>query len=223
MNPDTLPCGCVLDTHELGFKVSVSKCAFHRKSAGRGGLAYYEELRCIEHGIPQHRRLCRELEDALHEIGEHLAEKFGGVALEVGCGLGMYAPLLMKLGYQYRALEPDHEAAEWVRNTFMATVKECPFDDFTAIKQFDIILGAHVFEHVPHPVKSFRMAKGMLVDGGKLIMVIPDDTDLANPDHLSFFNEQNLKRTLEYCGFEKVRLCIKQIVPHEKFIYCVAS
>lgn len=220
----TFPCGCVNDVHPGGFSFSVSKCEEHRAIAGKGGLAHYEEMGCIVGGIPQHRSYCRRLEECLIELKAPIEEtNCDGLALEIGCGLGMYAPLLMKLGYEYHAVEPDHEAAEFTRNTFMAKVMEMPFEVFPETQTYDIIVAAHVMEHVEHPRSLLGKAFRLLKTTGRLILIIPDDTDPVNPDHLSFWNQGNLHDAIRGAGFKNVRTLIRKEIERENFIYAVAE
>jgi len=62
-----------------------------------------------------------------------------------------------------------------------------------------------------------------LMPGGMLYILVPDDTDLTNPDHLWFFNRVSLARVMALAGLEVESIVLRQRVPHEQFIYCKAK
>lgn len=216
-------CGCVNEMDpNWGILKSVEKCTMHRQMMGRGGMAHYTELRCLERGDA-----CYEAEftGVLNELNSPLLiADLGHTALEVGAGLGMYCSWLQRLGYDYRALEPDKEAAQWMRVNRKIQVYEEPFEEYLASGHppVDLLLAAHVIEH-------FQDAPGMItgmfesiLPGGRALLLIPDDEDKVNPDHLWFFRKEDFKRVLERVGFVDVKIATRRIVPHEKFMYATA-
>lgn len=226
--PDLIsPCGCVNEIDpEWGIEKSKSKCDYHRSKGGKTGLEHYRDMCAIDsRGIPQHKRYGEELHFALDELGEIdvCQDTFGTVfALEVGAGLGMYAPYLMQRGFRYEAIEPDKEAASWIENNFDVLVFRGYLEDFQAAFKYGLIIAAHVFEHLKDAPAGIKKCFDMLSSGGRLILIVPNNDDPVNPDHLWMFTESTLASTLSRIGFKDIRMVSKQVVKHEKFIYCTA-
>lgn len=225
-------CGCVnvIDPW-WGVQRSVTKCEGHKAHAGKSGLAYYAEMGAIDgNGYPQHTRYARELLTGLAEAGHALIFDHSpkiGPALEIGAGLGMYCPLLLTLGYPYMAIEPAADAALWIESVFGVTVQRCNWEQYALVnnngrKGWGLIVAAHVIEHLVDAPEGIRKMFDALVAGGRLVIVIPDDEDPLNPDHLWFFTAAHLENVLTRIGFKDIKTSVKKIVSHESFIYCTA-
>lgn len=73
---------------------------------------------------------------------------------------------------------------------------------------FDIILCRHVLEHIPDPLTALKEMRSLLVDGGRLILVLPverqnlrlDDNDLNH--HLFAWNAQTISNLTKLAGFQ---------------------
>ena len=59
----------------------------------------------------------------------------------------------------------------------------------------------------------------MLVPGGYLWLLVPDDTDSVNPDHAWFFDQTTLRTAVERTGLVVDRIVSRKIVEREKFLY----
>ena len=64
--------------------------------------------------------------------------------------------------------------------------------------------------------------RNTLLSGGRLVVLVPDDRDLTNPDHLWFFNVDGLQKMITAAGFTVTEIHQKSIVKHEDFIFCTA-
>jgi SAM-dependent methyltransferase len=224
----TYPCGCVNAVDpEWGILRRVSTCAAHQAEGGKTGLQHYIDMGCIVDGVPQSQKYAGELWEAMDEIGESLmplGNPHGGRMLEIGSGLSLYAPFFMKNWY-YEGIEPDLEAARWAESAFMVRISRKRIEDIQQkpIALWDMILAAHVFEHLGDAPATMNKVLGMLAPGGRLILIVPNgEDDPVNPDHKFFFTQATLRSTLERIGFTDVRMVEKQIVKHERFIYCSA-
>lgn len=230
------PCGCqhVLDPKSGVLRLR-RRCSLHGRHSRpdvehldylyfnfkSGNWSYFDK-----DGIPQnlgyHDEMCR----VLKHLDVQLPKRFDWKVLEVGCGLGQYVPWLLKFGYQYTALEPAQWAANWVRNTFGVPVVNNRIE--TADLQtnyYDLTLAAHVLEHLDNAPESLRKLWSSLKPGGHILIVVPNDRDLFNPDHIWFFTESSLKNLLIQVGFTDVRL-YTLVLPnhtHEDFIHAFAT
>ena len=77
----------------------------------------------------------------------------------------------------------------------------------------------------PCPSAKAEMIRKMaayLDHGGELWIIVPDDSDPVNPDHLWFFTEATLRSTIEAAGLEVVRMAKRKYIERENFIYCRA-
>ena len=222
----TYSCGCVNEVHApSGVLRSVSKCEFHlehsRTHPEGETIEYFKELGCFDsQGIPQNKRLIDELLDPLEEMDIVIDDH--ATVLEIGCGLGAYIPMF---GRNYIAVEKSKFACEWVKNCFDAIVTNRKFEDYNLGEGnwFDVILGAHVFEHMKDAPYQLCRCLDALKRRGKLIMIVPDDSDPTNPDHLWFFTQQTLHALLDTIGFVNIKSTTRKRVPQENFIYCVAE
>ena len=222
-------CGCVNEVDaDSGVLKSVSKCEFHlehsRTHPEGETIEYFKELGCFdEQGIPQNQRLINELLDPLLEMQEPLPHTALPVrVLEIGCGLGAYIPLFRRCSYI--GVEKSRFACQWVENCFDAIVSNCMFEDYElSYERFGLILAAHVFEHMKDAPYQLQRCFAALELGGKIIIIVPDDTDPTNPDHRWFFTVPTLHALLEKIGFVNIKSTMRKRVPQENFIYCVAE
>ena len=234
LNP---PCGCrnALDP-EWGVLKSISKCDKHRAKAGRGGLDYYRDMHALDsNGIPRHKFYVEELKEALGNgdlFKPHYAKGGGTLIqpklLEIGAGLGMYCPMALKEMYAYWAVEPDTEAAAWIRGCFDVVVYSGTFEDYHRAYYshsigFEMIIAAHVLEHLKEGPAALRKMFDLLSPhSSRLVLIVPDDSDPINPDHLWLFTPENLKSSLERTGFIDIKIEVRRRVKHENFIYAIA-
>lgn len=231
--PDTTivrhPCGCQTHTHPVwGVKHSLSKCSKHQSRAVPPAalpLSYFtDDLHAAPGGCPRHKAYIDELLDPLNE--NEVTIPWGTLnksrALEIGCGLGMYAPLFMSRGYIYEGVEPAKAAADWVMNTFNVWVTCTTFEAYTAPVYYDAIIAAHVLEHFEDSPGMIAKMSSIMVPGGRIYIIVPDDSDMVNPDHLWFYTRQTLTDVLKANGFGRVSTNTRRRVAHENFIYASA-
>lgn len=219
-------CGCINEIDAVwGIQKNVSKCGFHQDASRDEdtSLAHYELLGCIENGIPQHRRYVAELRGPMNELGVDLPLGYGKDALEIGAGLGMYAPMFLNRGYRYSAIEPLPVPASWIRSTFDADVFEGGFENYHTEVSPHVIMAAHVYEHMKDSPEMLKKAFDLLAPGGQIFIIVPDDRDPTNPDHYWFFTVDGLRRLMEGTGFKDVRITSRSIIAKEDFIYCFAT
>lgn len=218
----TQACGCTTETDaRSGVERSTRKCATHSRQRDASDEQYYKSLGSVDAvGRPANvARYVREIEDATSAPVVAV-----GSALEIGCGASPYVRWLQSLGYSYAGVEENKWAASWTSRTYGVVVWPESFPmKAMAADQYDLVLAAHVLEHVADaPVALLEMRRVMRA-GATLIVLVPEGTDRANPDHLWFFYEDTLKSLVERSGFCVERLEVKRVVPKERFIYVTAK
>lgn len=229
-NETTYPCGCMnavaIGPPLITILKSIFKCGYHLEHAGAGGLNHYIRMGALVNGVPRHQHYINELREALPKLESQLRDINEGnstssTAIEIGCGLGMYAPFFMNLRYQYFGVDTDADARAFVASNFDVDVypsmEECP------IRVHDVIMAAHVLEHIPEsPIIVLKKWFNALHKNGRIVIIIPDDEDPVNPDHLWFFTEKCLRDILAHVGFVEVETAVRRRVKHENFIYATA-
>ena len=78
-----------------------------------------------------------------------------------------------------------------------------------------------MLEHFDDAPKMLQKMYTTLKPGGYLYLLIPDDSDLGNPDHFWFFKESTIVQWFQEVGFVGIKSISEQVVIYEKFIYVV--
>jgi 2-polyprenyl-3-methyl-5-hydroxy-6-metoxy-1,4-benzoquinol methylase len=138
--------------------------------------------------------------------------------LEIGCANGELMEELEADGHKIWGVEPDRQALVFAEerglDVFYGSAESLPQQ--VKSRQYDAIVMNHVLEHTRDPLLALRNAMELLVDGGKLVMEVPNNScmglkssDIAwmhldVPRHLYFFTPQSLRAICEQVGFEIV-------------------
>jgi len=200
------------------------KCVNHKPRQHDGATYYLHELGGVVAGIPKHTLVAGEFQTALQMMGVTLplVQPATHRALDIGAGIGHYGSWLLRLGYSYEALEPFDWAGKYIEGCLGGPVHRCGFDELEAPDgSYQLIVAGHCLEHLPDARVSLDKMLRLLDPQGWLLILIPDDTDLGNPDHLWFFKERTLTMWLEERDCE-VKSVVRSIVPWEKFMYFAA-
>ncbi len=216
-----MSCGCVNILDEAsGALRCKKKCAEHYRQVQESpphDIEYYHSLigAWREGKKPSHMSELVEAIDPFPPV-----ESLQSV-LELGCGFSPYAADLKQLGYNYYGLDSADVAIVEMRQRGFTAVRM----DYEREFFFDVnvILAAHFLEHVKDARDVLKRMRANLLPDGKLVLVLPDDTDLYNPEHYWFFKEESLCRMVQQAGFEILRSATRFIVPKENFIYVLAQ
>lgn len=165
----------------------------------------------------------------------------GKRVLELGSGPGVISRVLSEQnGCRVTAVEQDPrsaaKAAAWAEQVVVADLEDSAWSD-SLTGSFDAILAADVLEHLRDPGMTLRQLNGWLVDGGELIVSIPNvghagviaqllvgsfdyrETGILDRTHLRFFTWMTFEKLLNEQGFEAVeRECVCASGAHEHFI-----
>lgn len=174
-----------------------------------------------ENGIPRHMEVAQELRNAMWEMGRIFSNRIDNpMVLDVGAGIGPYAPLFMSLGYQYEAVEVNEFAKEYLLLCHNARVHESiP----VATGRYDLVLSAHSLEHLRDAKQALEDMIKVLKPGGWLILLLPEGTDLGNPEHEWFFDEAGLTFWLkEFSKLTEIRTITRRVTDKERYVYAQA-
>ncbi len=214
------PCGCVNTVHEPSDILhSVSKCAFHLSHARDPASldeAYYTELAQLDGGEFVNSR---HVEELLEALGPLPTPNGSDDALEIGCGVSPYVPAIEEAGWFYLGLDSSPWAAGWTGDYWNVLTRAWSFEELPRDYRFGFVLCCHALEHMCDAPAALRKMADVLVSGGHLWILVPDDSDPVNPDHIWFFTESTLRAAVERTGLVVDRLVSRKIVPREQFIY----
>lgn len=127
--------------------------------------------------------------------------------LEVGCGLGNNLVHVRKIAEVY-ATEPAPAARDFVGTLGINAVAS--LDDLPAGLKFHYILLRHVLEHVSEPRTFLGDLHGLLLPGGKIIVVLPTESPFSPVDpgdlnhHLYCWNPQTISNLLTDADYKKI-------------------
>jgi SAM-dependent methyltransferase len=147
-------------------------------------------------------------------ITEIVRPFLGHIVLEVGAGIGNLAGRLMARRELYIAAESDPLYLHALNNRFLRTpnvqvVKLNPqnkadFEPFRE-KKVDTVLLLNVLEGVDKPEESLRTAAGLLIPGGRLVVLVPQGKSLfckldETLGHKQRFDRKELEQMLASVG-----------------------
>ncbi len=133
-----------------------------------------------------------------------------GAALEIGCGMGSFLPLLGALGWRVRGIEPDPHYARFGRELYGVDIDAVLFDGSAGQKSAqDLIAAFHVLEHVDDPKAFLQRVFEALRPEGLFYLEVPSLERPAAGNlngffwtrHKSVFYKSFLERELPRLGF----------------------
>ncbi|OGC83403.1 MAG: hypothetical protein A2W07_03265 [candidate division Zixibacteria bacterium RBG_16_43_9] len=141
-----------------------------------------------------------------------------GRVLDVGCGRGITLYFLKKWGWDCTGTQLSRNAAEYARRTFGLKILEKDLLE-TRFEEgsFDLVILAHVLEHVPYPIAYLREINRILKKKGALILELPNAGNLFIgtfkekwfgwdlPRHLYHFTPRTINQMLSQTGFKAVK------------------
>lgn len=156
-----------------------------------------------------------------------------GRVLDVGCGEGHYLASFVERGWSAVGVEPGATHATVARGKGIDVVEQMLTEELVAsLGTFDVVILAHVLEHLTHPEEMLRMIHGLLRPGGVFFCEVPNDFNplqnialrhceldpwwIALPDHLNYFSLASLSAFVGGHGFE-IATCTTDF-PMEMFL-----
>jgi SAM-dependent methyltransferase len=142
-----------------------------------------------------------------------------GRVLDIGCGSGEFLEAFVKRGWRAVGVEPGAEYAAKARARGIHVVQALLTEPVAReLGSFDVVVLAHVLEHLPQPEHIVRLIRDLLRPGGIFYCEVPNDFNpfqlaaqeaqdlapwwIALPDHLNYFSIESLASFLGAEGFD---------------------
>lgn len=230
-----------LGTHEVFRRMSLVRCAgcglvYAEPQPTESELAdYYARYWSGEVAVslPSTRRYY--LTQALSRV--HYLRRVAGLAgapevLDMGAGLGLFHDALGGLGvaHTYVAVESDRGQLAALRSRLGHAAAFGELAEVPPRRRFDLIVLAHVLEHMARPHELLQALAARLKPGGLLFVEVPNGDHRYKTNyesHLLFFDAGSLCRLLEQhgtvldvasVGREAAELHITQVHPEKSLL-----
>jgi SAM-dependent methyltransferase len=162
----------------------------------------------------------RKARDLMLSRKKMMIEKKSGMTngrlLDIGCGTGYFAGMMLRSGWTVKGIEKNKKAREFAAARFSLDVIEPDKLSTLPDRGFDCITMWHVLEHLHDPFRYTNEIKRMLDPGGFAVIAVPncassdssyykDDWAAFDvPRHLWHFNPSSFGRFCEETGFKIV-------------------
>jgi 2-polyprenyl-3-methyl-5-hydroxy-6-metoxy-1,4-benzoquinol methylase len=153
----------------------------------------------------------REIESVLKTLPEKK------IALEIGCGSGIFLELLHRKGFEKLVgIEPSIAAIQTAPAWRQEWIKHGIFENIELnTESFDLVCCFMTLEHVQSPANLAQSAYQLLKKGGALVVVTHDYGSIINRvlgkhspiidiEHLQLFNKTSMKTMLQNGGYAKI-------------------
>jgi len=138
----------------------------------------------------------------------------GKLALEVGCGDGLFASFLNKYGLKTIGVEPSHKFYVLAKKKIKVLNEYLNRDTSLKHHHYDAFVARQVFEHLSNPNKILENIKLYLKPNGVGLIEVPSFTTAINKnryydifrDHIAYYTEYTLQYLLTQNNFRLIKL-----------------
>lgn len=133
--------------------------------------------------------------------------------LDVGCAYGYFVEMAIRAGYDAYGIDASAHAVTCATSRFNGRIKHGTLTTATfPNKHFNLITMLDVVEHLGDPRSDLRKVANLLTDDGMVLIATGDTESIAAkilnrrwtfyipPQHIFFFNRDNLSRLLAESG-----------------------
>lgn len=114
-------------------------------------------------------------EDYEREVAELLEyDTIRSAVLDVGCATGDFLSVAQNYYREIHGLDVSSRMAAVLKKRLGIDIFVCSFDQLETDKQFSCIRMSHVIEHIPNPHDWLQKAKAMTVEGGIVVINVPN-------------------------------------------------
>lgn len=140
-----------------------------------------------------------------------------GRLLDVGAATGFFLSIVKRFGFDPYGVEMSDYAAAAARGKGLPVITGT-LTDVPSAPLFDVITMIDVIEHVADPRSEVMRVRGLLKNGGIFAIDTQDTGSLyarilrrrwhliVPPEHLNYFNRENIALLLTQCGFEVLEI-----------------
>lgn len=140
-----------------------------------------------------------------------------GRLLDVGAATGFFLKLAQAHGWTAEGVEISSYAAGEAERSGLRVVRGTVESARFSAESFDAVTLLDVLEHVASPAAALKECRRILKPGGLILVNTPDTASwwarffgqywhaYCPPEHLSYFNPENLSRLFETSGFRVLR------------------
>jgi len=137
----------------------------------------------------------------------------GDSVLEIGCGAGNFLRLCRDAGLRAWGVEPSEGYSDHARKQGLEVATGMFPEHHGGRERYRHVVLFHVLEHLPRPVETLRHCRGMLEDGGRVIVEVPDLSRALGPSfteryfhypHLIDFTAESLDGALARAGLRRL-------------------
>jgi 2-polyprenyl-3-methyl-5-hydroxy-6-metoxy-1,4-benzoquinol methylase len=137
--------------------------------------------------------------------------KDGDKVIDIGCGVGV---LTRMVGRERQGCEVwgTDISDEIIKNNILSNPETKYLVGYAGEQKdlpseyFDVVFSGEVIEHMDVPEMLFSEAYRILKPGGKLIVTCPKDDNVRSPEHLWYFNRDDITTFYTDAGFKSSEL-----------------
>nr|WP_274518446.1 class I SAM-dependent methyltransferase [Congregibacter litoralis] len=171
-------------------------------------------------------KLNSKIRRARRRIRRMAGSRIGGSFLDVGCNAGFAVAAAHTLGFSATGIDIDAAAIAEAQKNFPDANFECAgVEEFARGETYDFIYCSEVIEHLPSLEGFLTEVRSLMHKDSLLLLTTPDlghpslrwpmrrtpiiEWDsIRPPEHLFYFNKQNLKKILNQHGFSRIKCAL---------------
>ena len=113
----------------------------------------------------------RQVKDYLDFIGKYTA---GHSLLDVGTGSGLLPQMARSRGYEVEGTDLSKHVSDNVPAKAGFPIHQGAIEDIKFTRKYDVVTMLHVLEHTSDPLSTLKRCRGLLNDGGYVVVVVPN-------------------------------------------------
>lgn len=151
--------------------------------------------------------------ERLKIVLEHLIPNAAGRAvLDLGCGIGLLAPVLLDHGFSYTGVDVSSVAVDQARHEYADPRAEFTVGDlvkYEDLRRFDLVVASYVLVHLVEDedwITTLRNIADLLRDDGYFILIddVPETAPPQTQRHVVTRSLQRYREVLPQCGLRLV-------------------
>lgn len=135
------------------------------------------------------------------------------IILDIGAAYGTGANIFKEKGYYIETIEPEINKSLYIKEIYNIPVVGERIETFFLENRYDVIIAAHVLEHVDNPMTAIEKIYTALKPNGIAYIEVPTLprlitwTDALLLTHKSNFSRKRIQSCLREMGFQIMQIC----------------